>query len=224
MRTAIAPHCNICGDPVEGEVYDCGVGPEHLDCHHDDPEHDADADAPPVPPAVAGSTPGSDPHTLTCTVCGSQYGESPTVPAAAAFDGDDGRLAGQADQLRTAAALVEAAGADVYLYITLHPHATTSIGAQVTSPYGGGLSARERGHIEIAGMGVLAELLGAPVTVAIHPTTDEPLRLSCTGRFHGQPVKAYTHVPDDPDLIAAARRLAADSAPVGPDVAAGAAR
>ncbi|WP_322769962.1 hypothetical protein [Frankia sp. Cr1] len=72
MRTAIAPRCVHCGDPVEGEVFDCGVGPEHLDCH-EDMECDADADAPPVPPAVAGSTPGSDPHTLTCTVCGSQW-------------------------------------------------------------------------------------------------------------------------------------------------------
>ncbi|WP_322779825.1 hypothetical protein [Frankia sp. Cas4] len=152
------------------------------------------------------------------------YGESPTVPAADAFDGDDGRLAGQADQLRTAAALVEAAGPDVYLYITLHPHATTSIGAQVTSPYGRGLSDRERGHIEIAGMGVLAGLLNTPVTVTVHPGATDPLWLSCTGRFHGQPVEAYADVSDDPDLIAAARRLAADTAPVGPDVAAGAAR
>ncbi len=39
---ADVPVCVICGDRIEGEAYDCGVGPEHLDCHHDDPEHDAD--------------------------------------------------------------------------------------------------------------------------------------------------------------------------------------
>ncbi len=152
------------------------------------------------------------------------YGESPTVPAAAAFDGDDGRLAGQAACLRTAAALVEAAGADVYLYITLHSYAGAEIGAQVSSPYGRGLSDRERGHIEIAGMGVLAGLLGAPVTVAVHPEATHPLWLSCTGRFHGQPVEAYALVSDDPDLRAAVRRLATDTASAGLDVAAGAAR
>ncbi len=148
------------------------------------------------------------------------YGESPTVPAAA-FDGDGGRLAGQAACLRTAAALVEAAGADVYLYIALHPHATTSISVGVSSPYGRGLSARERGHIAIAGMGVLAGLLGAPVTVTVHPEAENPLWLACTGRFHGQPVEAYTQLSDDPDLRAAVRRLVADTAvAVGADATA----
>ncbi|WP_322754390.1 hypothetical protein [Frankia sp. Cas3] len=50
IRSAIAPHCIICGDRIDGEVYDCGAGPEHLDCHHDDVDHGTDADAPPVPP------------------------------------------------------------------------------------------------------------------------------------------------------------------------------
>ncbi len=50
QNPADEPHCIICGDPVEGEPDDWGHGPEHLDCHHDDVEHDADADAPPVPP------------------------------------------------------------------------------------------------------------------------------------------------------------------------------
>ncbi|WP_322753310.1 hypothetical protein [Frankia sp. Cas3] len=49
IRSAIAPRCITCGDPVEGEPDDWGYGPEHLDCHDDDVEQDADA----PPPAVA---------------------------------------------------------------------------------------------------------------------------------------------------------------------------
>ncbi|WP_322779822.1 hypothetical protein [Frankia sp. Cas4] len=49
------PVCALCGDRIEGLVYDCGSGPEHIDCHYgdDDPDpHDLHPAAGGVPGGI----------------------------------------------------------------------------------------------------------------------------------------------------------------------------
>ncbi len=138
---------------------------------------------------------------------------APIPPAVAG-----GRVAGQAAALQAAAALVERAGDSAYLYVTLHPYPDAPIDVLVTPPYRREHPDQERGHTEITGMGILAALLDAPVTVTVYPAARNPLWLACTGLFHGHQVEAYAHIPGGADLRAAAEQLAVATAGNGAGV------